>query len=250
MKYFTKIKSYSTKLYIAPLTKSDTVSHFGWYNPKKGQCAYACWKFFIFPQLFSLDSHTTDSAQIFTGLFHVNVCSHKLCDYCVSYQLCNPVWNHLWSRNAIWHFIYTVIGLSYYPARAMEVSTASHGWTPQLEKKKRKTIIFILRSFLDYTEGAFTFKSLKGIGKHGCECNMFHLRLCSPLSRFYGKLLIPNRPLSRCGHLDFTQFQLIATKLRLDEITVWCHVCAMNVSIHYCYGNREHDQDGVYISVW
>ena len=50
--------------------------------------------------------------------------------------------------------------------------------------------------------------------------------------------------LSRCGHLDFTSFQLIVTKLRLDEIIVWCHVCAMNVSIHYCYGNREHDQDG------
>ena len=39
--------------------------------------------------------------------------------------------------------------------------------------------------------------------------------------------------------------RLIVTKLRLDEIMiVWCHVCAMNVSIHYCYGNRERDQDG------
>ena len=44
-----------------------------------------------------------------------------------------------------------------------------------------------------------------------------------------------NRPLSRCGHLDFTPFKLIVTKLRLDEIIVWCHVCAMNVSIHSCY---------------
>ena len=52
------------------------------------------------------------------------------------------------------------------------------------------------------------------------------------------------RLLSRCGHLDFNPFQLIVTKLRLDEIIVWCHVCAMNVSIHDCYGNREHDQDG------
>ena len=51
------------------------------------------------------------------------------------------------------------------------------------------------------------------------------------------------RLLSRCGHLDFTPFQLIVIKLRLDEIIVWCHVCAMNVSILYCYGNMEHDQD-------
>ena len=50
--------------------------------------------------------------------------------------------------------------------------------------------------------------------------------------------------LSRCGHLDFTPFKLILTKLRLDEIIVWCHVSAMNVSIHYCYGNREHDRYG------
>ena len=52
------------------------------------------------------------------------------------------------------------------------------------------------------------------------------------------------RPLSRCGHLDFTPIQLIITKLRLDEILVWCHVCAKNVSIHYCDRNREYDQDG------
>ena len=52
------------------------------------------------------------------------------------------------------------------------------------------------------------------------------------------------RSLSLCGHLDLTPFQLIVTKLRLDEIKVWCHVNAMNVSIRYCYGNREHDQDG------
>ena len=44
--------------------------------------------------------------------------------------------------------------------------------------------------------------------------------------------------------LIFTLFQLIVTKMRLDEIIVWCHVCAMNVSIHCCCGNREHDQDG------
>ena len=52
------------------------------------------------------------------------------------------------------------------------------------------------------------------------------------------------RPLSRCGHLDFTPLQHIVTKLRLDEIIVWCHFYAMNVSIPYCYRNREHDQDG------
>ena len=53
-------------------------------------------------------------------------------------------------------------------------------------------------------------------------------------SRFKVTLEV-NRPLPRCCHLDFTQFQLIVTKLRLDEIIVWCHVCAMNVSIHYYY---------------
>ena len=51
------------------------------------------------------------------------------------------------------------------------------------------------------------------------------------------------RPLSRCGHLDFTPFQLTITKQRLDELIVWYHVHAMNISIHY-HGNREHDQDG------
>ena len=40
-----------------------------------------------------------------------------------------------------------------------------------------------------------------------------------------------NRPLSQCGHLDFTPFQLTVTKLRLDQIIVWCLVCVMNVSI-------------------
>ena len=43
------------------------------------------------------------------------------------------------------------------------------------------------------------------------------------------------RSLSRCGHLGFTPFILIVTKLRLEEIMVWCHVCAMNVDIRYCY---------------
>ena len=44
--------------------------------------------------------------------------------------------------------------------------------------------------------------------------------------------------------IHFNPFQLIVTKLRLDEIIiVWCHVCATNVSIRYS-GNREHDQDG------
>ena len=52
------------------------------------------------------------------------------------------------------------------------------------------------------------------------------------------------RPFSRCDHLDFTPFQRIVTKLKVGEIIVWCHVCAMNVRIHYCYWNREHDQDG------
>ena len=33
----------------------------------------------------------------------------------------------------------------------------------------------------------------------------------------------PERHLSRCGHLDFSPFQLIVTKLRLNEIIVWCH---------------------------
>ena len=32
------------------------------------------------------------------------------------------------------------------------------------------------------------------------------------------------RPLSQCGHLYFTPFKLIVTKLRLDETIVWCHV--------------------------
>ena len=54
----------------------------------------------------------------------------------------------------------------------------------------------------------------------------------------------PYRPLSRCGHLDFTQFQLTVTKLRLDEIIVWCHICAMNLAFITYIGNREHDQDG------
>ena len=54
------------------------------------------------------------------------------------------------------------------------------------------------------------------------------------------------RPLSLSGHLDFTPFQLIVTKLRLDGTIVWCHVCAMNVGIHQCYGNREH----VYNVLW
>ena len=53
----------------------------------------------------------------------------------------------------------------------------------------------------------------------------------------------PSQIFSRCGHLDFTSFQLIVTKLRRDEIIVWCHVCALNVSIHYCSRNREHYQD-------
>ena len=35
----------------------------------------------------------------------------------------------------------------------------------------------------------------------------------------------------------------LLTKLRRDEIIVWCHVCAMNISIHNV-GNREHYQDG------
>ena len=47
--------------------------------------------------------------------------------------------------------------------------------------------------------------------------------------------------------LDFTPFQLIVTNLRLDEIIVWCHVtryeCQLSL-LHYCYGNREHDQKG------
>ena len=29
------------------------------------------------------------------------------------------------------------------------------------------------------------------------------------------------------------------TKLRLDEIIVWCHVCTMNVSIHCCYWKQR-----------
>ena len=49
------------------------------------------------------------------------------------------------------------------------------------------------------------------------------------------QLKFSKRHHGKCGHLDFTPFQLIVTKLRLDEIIVWCHVCAMNVSIHYCY---------------
>ena len=38
-----------------------------------------------------------------------------------------------------------------------------------------------------------------------------------------------DRPLSRGDHLDFTPFQLIVTKLKLDVITVWYHVCAMKL---------------------
>ena len=35
--------------------------------------------------------------------------------------------------------------------------------------------------------------------------------------------LLTYRPLSRCGHLYFTPFQLNVTKLRLDGIIVWWH---------------------------
>ena len=41
--------------------------------------------------------------------------------------------------------------------------------------------------------------------------------------------------------LIFTPFQLIVTKLRLDKITVWYHVCVTNAIV---IDNREHDQDG------
>ena len=47
------------------------------------------------------------------------------------------------------------------------------------------------------------------------------------------------RPLSRCGHLDFTPFQPIVTKLRLDEIIVWCHVCAMNVLLIFTLNKTD-----------
>ena len=52
-----------------------------------------------------------------------------------------------------------------------------------------------------------------------------------------------NIPLSRCGHLDFTPFQFIVTKPRLDEIIVWFHALLMLAFITVI-GNREHDQDG------
>ena len=52
------------------------------------------------------------------------------------------------------------------------------------------------------------------------------------------------RPFSRCGHLDFTPFQLIVTKLRLGDKLVWCRVCAMHVSFITVIVNREHDQYG------
>ena len=51
------------------------------------------------------------------------------------------------------------------------------------------------------------------------------------------------RPLSRCGHLDFTPFQLIVTKLRLDEIIVWC-LAQWMLAFITVLGNREHDRDG------
>ena len=47
------------------------------------------------------------------------------------------------------------------------------------------------------------------------------------------------RPSSRCGHLDFTPaFNLTVTKLRLDEIIVWCHAKWMFAFIAVT-GNRE-----------
>ena len=55
--------------------------------------------------------------------------------------------------------------------------------------------------------------------------------------------LVYSKPLSRCGHLDFTSFQLIVTKVRLDEIIVWCNAQWMLAFIAVI-GNREYNQDG------
>ena len=58
------------------------------------------------------------------------------------------------------------------------------------------------------------------------------------------------KPLSRCGHLDFTQFQLIVTKTEAGQNTSLAP-CAMLAFI-IVIGNREHDQNsdsviGLYI---
>ena len=42
------------------------------------------------------------------------------------------------------------------------------------------------------------------------------------------------RPSSRCGHLDFTPFQLICNQTEAGRKNSLVP-CAMNVSIHYCY---------------
>ena len=51
------------------------------------------------------------------------------------------------------------------------------------------------------------------------------------------------RPLSLCGHLDFTPFQLIVTQTETGRNNSLVP-CAMNVSIDYCYWKQGHDQDG------
>ena len=64
------------------------------------------------------------------------------------------------------------------------------------------------------------------------------------LHLLFWALTRPHRPTTVWPSWCSTPFQLIVTKLRLGEIIVWCYVCEMNVSIHYCYGNRPHGQDG------
>ena len=74
----------------------------------------------------------------------------------------------------------------------------------------------------------------------------YNVKWCEA-SFFYSNLQMSkpwyHRSLSWCGHLDFTPFQLIVTKLWQEEIIFWCHVCVMTVNIYYCYGLRERDQD-------